>query len=114
METAPRMDRRLRTIAEKQGMTNLNSPSPSRLNRAAPKVNAPPINPELGVKHWGMGITSQFSAHGPVCVEAAGNISLKGTLAVGSSAVPRGPNNAFPSPMANAIVEGRTSRRTVT
>lgn len=107
MGMAPRIDKRLRGIAEQQGMTNLNSPSPSRLNRAAPRYNAPPISPEMGVKHWGMGIASQFSAHGPVCVESSSNINLRGQLAVGPHAVPRGPNNAFPGPSANAIVEGR-------
>lgn len=107
MEMAPRMDRRLRMIAEQQGMTNLNSPSPSRLNRAAPRLTPPPLTPELGVKHWGLGITSPFSAHGPVCVEAANPIKLKGQLAVGDHAVQRGPNNAFPGPGANTIIEGR-------
>jgi hypothetical protein len=113
MTMAPRMDKRLRMIAEQQGMTNLNSPSPSRLNRAAPRVNVPPMSPELGEKHWGLGISSGMSRHGAVCVEASSNINLKGTLAVGDHATPRGPNAAFPGPSANAIVQGRTIQRSI-
>ena len=105
-ELAPRMDARLKTIATQQNMRNLNSPSPSRLNRAAPRLNTPPMSPELGTKHWGLGITSGFSAHGPVCVEASNPIKLRGQLGIGNNAVPRGPNNAFPGPAVNAVIEG--------
>lgn len=113
MAMAPRIDKRLRMIAEQQGMKNLNSPSPSRLNRAAPRVNVPPMTPELGVKHWGLGLTSQLSAHGPVCVESASSVNLVGKLPVGQYASPRAPNAAFPGPGANAIVEGRTIQRSI-
>lgn len=106
MGMAPRMDKRLRMIAEQQGMSDLNSVSPSRSMRAAPKAPTPPLSPELGTKHWGMGITSQFSAHGPVCVESANPIRLRGQVGVGPNALPRGPNNAFPGPSANHIIEG--------
>jgi hypothetical protein len=113
MGMAPRIDKRLQLIAETQGLKNLNSPSPSRLNRAAPRVNTPPMSPELGQKHWGLGISSEMSRHGPVCVESSSGVNLVGKLPVGQFASPRGPNPAFPGPGANAIIEGRTIQRSI-
>jgi hypothetical protein len=113
MAVAPQMDKTLRTIAEQQGMTNLNSPSPSRSNRAAPRLEVPPLSPELGVKHWGMGITSQFSRHGPVCVEAANPVNLRGSVAVGPRAQAHSPSVSIPGPGANAIVQARTTQRNI-
>lgn len=113
MAIAPRMDKRLRGIAEQHGLTNLNSASPSRLNRAAPRIETPPLSPELGEKHWGMGITSQFSRHGPVCVEASSPINLRGKLNVGDSAQRYSASTSIPGPEANSILAGRTMQRTV-
>jgi hypothetical protein len=107
------MDARLRSIADQHGMTNLNSASPSRLNRAAPRLETPPLSPELGVKHWGMGITSQFSAHGPVCVEASNPINLHGKVAIGPNAAPHSSSATIPGPGANAIVQARSTQRTI-
>lgn len=115
MSMAPRMDKRLRDIADQHGMTDLNSPSPSRLNRAAPRINTPPISPELGTMHWGMGITSQMSRHGPVCVEASNPINLRAkTVAIGNNAVPNSHSATIPGPAANAVVQYRSTQRNVT
>jgi hypothetical protein len=113
MSMAPRMDKRLRLIAESQGCTNLNSPSPSRLNRAKERIYVPPMSPELGQKHWGLGISSEMSRHGPVCVQASSEVNLVGRLPVGQHASPRGPNRAFPGPSADHIIEGRTIQRSI-
>jgi hypothetical protein len=113
MAMAPRMDKRLRLIAESQGCSNLNSPSPSRLNRAKERVNTPPLSPELGSKHWGLGLASEFSRHGPVCVQASSEVNLVGKLPVGQFASPRGPNGAFPGPSADHKIEGRTIQRSI-
>jgi hypothetical protein len=113
MAVAPRLDARIRSIADQHGMTNLNSPSPSRLDRAAPRVESPPLSPELGVKHWGMGIYSQMSQHGPVCIEASNPVHLTGKLPVGNFATPRTASGSIPGPAANAVVEYRSSQRTI-
>lgn len=105
------LDRTVRGLAEQHGMTNLNSPSESRLNRAAPRVYQPPLSPELGVKHWGHGIATQFSAHGVTATQAASPINLTGKLAVGQHAQPRYGGGSVPGPMANTVIEGRDKRR---
>jgi hypothetical protein len=114
MSVAPRMDARIRSIADQSGKTNLNSPSPSRLNRAAPKVETPPLTPEMGQKHWGMGIFSEFSAHGPVCVPASNPVHVGGKVAVGNNAAPRESSGTIPGPSANSVLAGRTTQRTIT
>lgn len=108
-----RMDARLDSIARQHGVTNLNSPSPSRVNRAAPVLPPKPISPEAGVRHWGMGITSAVSLHGAVAVEAASPIDLRGKLAIGTHAAPNPASASVPGPMANTIIEGRTKQRTI-
>lgn len=113
MAMAPRVDKRLRAISDQHGGMNLNSPSPSRVNRAAPRLETPPLSPELGVKHWGMGITSQFSRHGPVCVEASNPVNLHGKVLVGNNASPHSSSNTIPGPGANAVVHARTKQRTL-
>lgn len=108
-----RMDQSVRSIAAQHGMTNLNSPSPSRNDRAAPKIDVPPLSPELGVKHWGMGIASEFSRHGPVCVESSNAINLRGKVSVGPNAIPATPSSSVPGPGANMVLAGRTLQRTI-
>ena len=104
MEMAPRMDARLRSIADQHGMTNLNSPSPSRLNRAAPRLDVPPVSPHLGTVHFAPGFSAPVSEHGPICVPSSSHVNLRGKVAIG---VARDPSSSIPGPSANAIVEAR-------
>jgi hypothetical protein len=114
MSVAPRMDARLRAISDQHGGMNLQSVSHSRSTRAAPRLDPPPLSPELGVKHWGMGITSEFSRHGPVCVEASNPVQISGKVAVGPNAAPRSASTTIPGPSANSVLAGRTLQRTIT
>jgi hypothetical protein len=104
MDLAPRVDARLRGIADQHGMTNLNSPSPSRLNRAAPRIDTPPISPHLGTVNFGPGFSAPVSEHGPICVPSSTPVNIRGKVAVG---VRRDSSSSIPGPGANAIVEAR-------
>jgi hypothetical protein len=118
---APRADKSLRAIADQHGMTNMNSVSPSRINRAAPILNAPPIpdNPEFGHRAYGAtGMTAPLSrTRDPLgdiyCATAP--TSVKGSVAIGSigtgrdggtynTAPPRGEGN-YPASLNTTIVK---------
>lgn len=104
MGLAPRVDARLRSIADQHGMTNLNSPSPSRLNRAAPRIDSPAPSPELGTVHFGPGFSAPVSRDGPICVPSSSPVNLRGKIPIG---VARSASQTVPGPGANAIVEAR-------
>ncbi len=110
---APRMDKRLRGIADQHGFTNLNSASPSRLNRAAPRLDVPPISPELGIRQFAPGFSAPVSAHGAICVPSSSPVNLRGKVVVGPNAPRREASASIPGPGANAIIAGRTMQRTV-
>jgi len=104
MVMAPRMDKRLRSIADQHGLTNLNSPSPSRLNRAAPR--APVYQQVQGYNHhWGLGVSSPISTQGAICVQSSTPVDIRGKVPIG---VARDRSASFPGPEANAIVVART------
>jgi len=104
MAVAPRMDARLRSISDQHGGMNLNSPSPSRLNRAAPRLDVPAPSAELGTVHFAPGFSAPVSAHGPICVPSSSQVNLRGKVAIG---VARDSSASIPGPSANAIVEAR-------
>lgn len=119
------VDRSLRAIAESQGMTNLNSVSPSRSMTAKPYVdNRAPENAEFGVRGFGPGFAAKIGRErhpmGDIyCSSTAANV--KGSVSLGSvqnypggvanNAMPRtGVGNTFPGPEANAVVEAKHRR----
>jgi hypothetical protein len=104
MKRAPSLDRTIRGIADQHGLTNLNSPSHSRLNRAMPKAYAPPINPEAGLMSFGPGFSAPISLQGPVCVPTATPAQVRGSVQIGQR---RSASTSVPGPSANAIVEAR-------
>lgn len=66
-KVAPRMDRTLRTLADDFGRTNFNSPSPSRLNRAAERANHPHPSTAWGQKTFGAGFHSNVYREKAAC-----------------------------------------------
>ena len=104
LDIAPRMDARLRSISDQHGGMNLNSPSPSRLNRAAPQIYQPAPSPDLGTVHFGPGFSAPVSRDGPMCVPSTSPVNIRGKVAVG---VRRDSSSSIPGPSANAIVEAR-------
>jgi len=108
MALAPRMDARLRSIADQHRLTNLNSPSYSRLNRSAPKVQTAPITPELGIRHFGPGFSAPVAKDGCICVPSSSPVDIRGKVQIG---VARDRSASIPGPDANAIVMARTKQR---
>jgi hypothetical protein len=101
---APRLDARLRSISDQHGGMNLNSASPSRLNRAAPRIDVPAPSPDLGTVHFGPGFSSPVSRNGPMCVPSSSPVDLRGKVQIGMR---REQSASIPGPSANAIVEAR-------
>lgn len=101
---SPGIDRTVRGLAEQYGMTNVNTPSPSRLNRAMPK-HWFPVEESMGTKVFGPGFAAEIDAYGrPTC-------SVSGTAVRGSQPI----NKVFqrtgniPGPEANRTIVGRWS-----
>ena len=57
-KSSPGIDRTLNVLAADYGLTNLNSPSPSRTNNAMPRRSTPRNANLLGVKQWAPGFSS--------------------------------------------------------
>jgi hypothetical protein len=68
-EYAKGCDRTVRGLAADYGLSNLNTPSPSRLNRAMPLAAGSQIAPDrsLGMKHFAPGFASYFHPTQPTC-----------------------------------------------
>ena len=73
------IDKEVRSLADVYGMNDVNTPSPSRLNRAMPSAPAPAA--DGGVRHWGMGFSSTWSPYGATCVPC--NAAVSGKVMVG-------------------------------
>jgi hypothetical protein len=107
------MDRTVRNLAADFGFTNLNSPSFSRLNRAAPRAHHPGPSERLGEKTFGMGlgipgITANVYPKAS-CEPGSTPLGLKATTTAIGDMAPRftpGPGS-LPGPGANAVVHYR-------
>ena len=97
-------DATLRSLATDYGMANLNSPSHSRLNRAAARYDSPPVETSLGVKHFAPGFAANFSTRGATCSPSAVPVDLRGTQTVGRALSRSG---TIPGPGANTEFAGR-------
>jgi hypothetical protein len=81
-------DKRLQFLADKYGMTNLNSPSPSRLNRAAPRAEHPDPSSIRGQYTFAPGFTANIY-HKASCEPSLVRNDLKGTTVnIGTQASP--------------------------
>jgi hypothetical protein len=107
---APRVDARLRSIADQHGFTNLNSASPSRLNRAAPRVETPPISQEYGIRNFGPGFSAPVAKDGCICVPSVAPVDIRGKVQIG---VKRDTSTSIPGPARNATVVARSKQRTI-
>lgn len=103
-KTSTSADLVLKSLAHDYGMNNINSPSPSRLNRAAPKYDGAVADPGLGVKHFAPGFSSHVSPNGATCSPSLEPVSLRGQQPVGRSF---SPSNSVPGPIANTEFAGR-------
>ncbi len=86
---APSADRTLRQLSESYGMRNINSASPSRLNRAMPKYDSPPADGP--VLSFAPGFSAPFNRAGrATCDTSVNNVNFKATVAAEKAMVPSG------------------------
>lgn len=84
--TTGNIDRTVRSLADSYGMTNINTPSPSRLNRAMPKHYHPPADgPTMNFGGFSAPINSQLQ---PTAGWAHSNMSVRQSVPTGQ-ALPR-------------------------
>lgn len=96
-------DRTVRGLAEAYGFTDLNSPSPSRLNRSAPR-HWVPVDQSMGTKHFAPGFSAPIRADGaPSCTTS--ETAVRGSRIVGQAIPMTG--RTTPGPEAATRIEGR-------
>lgn len=106
--TAPKMDRELRRLSDQFGGMNFNSPSESRLNRAAPRANHPNPQSAIGQKSFGPGFTANIYENRASCEVSQARVNLKAsTASIGDMASPFTPSGSVPGPSANAVFHAR-------
>lgn len=105
-KVAPGHDRRLQFLADKYGMTNLNSASPSRLNRAAPKADHPGPETLRGQHTFAPGFTANIY-HKASCEPSLVPSNIRGsTAAIGNAATPFRQKD-YANPSVNAVTVAR-------
>lgn len=101
---APSADATLRALATDYGMANMNSASPSRVNRAMPQYQAPAVDQGFGIKHFAPGFSAHVSPNGPTCSPSLSPVDIKGKQPIGRSFTP---SSTVPGPIANTEFAGR-------
>ncbi len=96
------VDATVRSLASNYAMTEINTPSHSRLNRAMPKFAQ--RQPDLPVKHFAPGFSAPMSSQGPTCQESESRVDVRGQTTINRQ-LPA--NGRWPSPMANTEIHGR-------
>jgi hypothetical protein len=105
-------DRTVKSLAADYGLTNLNTPSPSRLNRAMPWHPNNQVQPDrsLGMKTFAPGFASYFHPSKPTCTPSVTAPQLRGSKVVGQP-LPRSGTIAGPmtrgSRGLNTRIDGR-------
>ena len=103
-KVSPGYDRTLKSLARDYGMTNINSPSASRLNRSMPKFDAP--RADMPAMHFAPGFSVPYSTNGATCQESQTANQVSGKVLVGR-ALPA--SHTVPGPQAFTQVAGRHS-----
>jgi hypothetical protein len=106
-KVSPGYDTTLRSLATDYGMSNINSPSHSRLNRSMPKFPQPQA--DMPVKHFAPGFSAPVSSGGPTCQES----EVRGNQVVGKVMTNRTlpASGTIPGPQHNTQVAGRHTGR---
>jgi hypothetical protein len=103
------LDSTVRQQADRYGFSDLNSPSASRLNRAAPRARAPNPATLMGTKHFAPGFSADVYSGNATCAPSlSGPTNFRATTSlVGDHAQPFGRAETVPGPVANAVFHGR-------
>lgn len=84
-------DKTLNRLADHYGMGDMNSPSPSRLNRAMPKAPQPQA---VNYMSFAPGFSGPVG-DGPICAPSASNFQLSGSQPIGKRFSPSGSIDAI-------------------
>ena len=98
---SPSLDRTVRSLADSFGLTDLNSPSPSRLNRAMPRIARPAESTKLGTKHFAPGFSADVYANRATAEWSQAPVNLRATTQrVGPHAIQfSGGDGSVPNPL---------------
>jgi hypothetical protein len=100
-------DRTLNALAALYGMTNLNSPSPSRLNRAAPRADHPGSERYRGQHTFAPGFTANIYSKAS-CEPSLNQPNIKGsTVKIDTLASPFSRATTIDGPNINTVVAAR-------
>jgi len=88
IHTVKGLDASLKALANSYGMTDINSPSPSRLNRAMPKHE--PVTADGPVLNFAPGFAAPFNKAGrATCEPSHTGVNFKVTAATGKALTPQ-------------------------
>jgi hypothetical protein len=105
-KVAPNADATLKSLAADYGLTNLNSGSHSRLNRAMPKYEQ--RRADMPVKHFAPGFSAPVSSLGATCQESEARVDVHGKVATNRS-LPA--SRSVPGPQVMTDIAGRHTGR---
>jgi hypothetical protein len=93
-------------LAKDYGMTDMNSVSHSRVNRAMPWSRGLHAQPDrsLGIKHFAPGFSAHFHPTYPTCSPSETPVNIRGKKIVGQALARSG---SIPGPSVNTKIEGR-------
>ena len=99
---AAAVDKTVRSLAADYGMSQVNTPSHSRLNRAMPKFPQPVA--DMPVKHFAPGFSAPVSSHGATCQVSEAAVNLVGKVGIGR---PLTHSRSVPGPQSNTEFAAR-------
>jgi hypothetical protein len=103
-KVSPGYDSTLKKLAFDYGMADINSVSPSRLNRAMPKIAQP--RADMPTHHFAPGFAAPYSSAGPTCAVSEISNRVSGRVTVGA-ALPT--SQTYLTPQQSTQVVARTS-----
>ena len=104
--SAAAVDKTVKSLAADYGMSNINTPSPSRANRAMPKFEQP--RADMPVKHFAPGFSAPVSSGGATCQVSEASVNLHGKVATGKALTH---SRSVPGPQAFTEIAGRHAGR---
>lgn len=104
--TTGRIDATAKALAANAGMTDINTASPSRLNRAMPRVAQPPVEEGPAV-NFAPGFSAPVSRIGATCSPSTSLVKATGNVRIGDAATPMPRSQSFPTTQSATRVVAR-------
>ena len=105
-KVSPGVDATARGLAETYKLSNINTASPSRLNRSKPALQQPPVEPGPPVQ-FAPGFAAPVSKLGATCSPSTALIKATGKVLAGDSALPMPRSQSFPRPQDHTKIIAR-------